>query len=51
MRGVWLWGRKRLTALDGASSYSVSKHSRGDNASALIYACTYGDFRISLQGC
>ena len=42
-------GQESLTALDGASSYSVSKHSRGDNASALIYACTYGD-RISLQG-
>ena len=36
------------SALDGAASYSVSKHSRGDNASALIYACTYGD-RISLK--
>ena len=41
-------GQESLTALDGASSYSVSKHSRGDNASALIYACTYGD-RISLK--
>ena len=38
-----------LTALDGAASYSVAKHTRGDNASALIYACTLGD-ALSLQG-
>jgi acyl transferase domain-containing protein len=42
-------GQETLTALDGAQSYSVSRHSRGDNASALIYACTLGDAR-SLQG-
>ena len=41
-------GQESLSALDGSASYSVSKHSRGDNASALIYACTYGD-RISLK--
>lgn len=38
-------GQETLSALDGATSYSVSKHTRGDNASALIYACTLGDFR------
>jgi [acyl-carrier-protein] S-malonyltransferase len=37
-------GQDSLTALDGADRYSLSRHSRGDNASALIYACTYGDF-------
>lgn len=42
-------GQETLTALDGAQSYSVARHSRGDNASALIYACTLGD-ALSLQG-
>jgi [acyl-carrier-protein] S-malonyltransferase len=37
-------GQPTLSALDGATSYSVSNHTRGDNASALIYACTLGDF-------
>lgn len=41
-------GQATLTALDGATSYSVAKHTRGDNASALIYACTLGD-ALSLQ--
>jgi len=36
-------GQETLTALDSAASYSVAKHTRGDNASALIYACTLGD--------
>ena len=36
-------GQETLTALDSATSYSVAKHTRGDNASALIYACTLGD--------
>ena len=36
-------GQETLTALDSAATYSVSKHTRGDNASALIYACTLGD--------
>ncbi len=35
--------QETLTALDSAATYSVSKHTRGDNASALIYACTLGD--------
>lgn len=38
-------GQETLSSLDGASSYSVAKHTRGDNASALIYAATLGDFR------
>ena len=42
-------GQETLSALDGAPSYSVSRHSRGDNASALIYACTLGD-ALSLGG-
>ena len=43
------FGQETLTALDAAPSYSVAKHTRGDNASALIYACTLGD-ALSLQG-
>jgi [acyl-carrier-protein] S-malonyltransferase len=37
-------GQETLTALDTAEVYSIARHTRGDNASALIYACTYGDF-------
>lgn len=37
-------GRETLQALDGAATYSLSRHSRGDNASALIFAATYCDF-------
>lgn len=37
-------GQPSLTALDGAARFSLSTHSRGDNASALIYAATLGDF-------
>ncbi|HBD91378.1 MAG: acyl carrier protein [Rhodobacteraceae bacterium GWE1_64_9] len=42
-------GQETLTALDGAATYSVAKHTRGDNASALIYACTLADAR-AVQG-
>ena len=42
-------GQETLTALDSAQTYSVARHSRGDNASALIYACTLGD-RLALGG-
>jgi [acyl-carrier-protein] S-malonyltransferase len=42
-------GQETLSALDGAQSYSVARHSRGDNASALIYACTLGD-ALALDG-
>jgi [acyl-carrier-protein] S-malonyltransferase len=37
-------GQETLTALDNADTYSVARHTRGDNASPLIFACTYGDF-------
>lgn len=37
-------GQETLAALDGASAYSVARHTRGDNASALIYAASYADF-------
>lgn len=37
-------GQEELLALDGALSYSLARHTRGDNASALIYACTLCDF-------
>jgi len=37
-------GQETLTALDGAASFSISTHTRGDNASALIYSATLGDF-------
>lgn len=36
-------GQETLSALDTAPRYSVAIHSRGDNASALIYAATLGD--------
>jgi acyl transferase domain-containing protein len=39
-----LAGRATLTELDGAPSFSVAIHTSGDNASALIYAATIGDF-------
>lgn len=38
-------GQESLSALDSAATYSISKHTRGDNASGLIYAATLGDFR------
>jgi acyl transferase domain-containing protein len=38
-------GQETLTALDSAATYSVARHTRGDNASGLIYAATLGDFR------
>lgn len=33
-----------LASLDGASRYSLGTHGRGDNAAALIYAASLGDF-------
>ena len=41
-------GQETLSALDAADTFSVARHTRGDNASALIYACTLGDF-LSLK--
>jgi [acyl-carrier-protein] S-malonyltransferase len=37
-------GQKTLSELDGAARFSGPTHTRGDNASALIYACAYADF-------
>ena len=37
-------GQPTLSELDGASRFSLATHTRGDNASALIYAATLGDF-------
>ena len=37
-------GQETVSALDGAGRHSLAKHTRGDNASALIYACAYADF-------
>lgn len=42
-------GQETLAELDGADRYSVARHTRGDNASALIYAATLADF-LSLRG-
>lgn len=37
-------GQEPLTALDGADRFTLARHTRGDNASALIYAAAFGDF-------
>ncbi len=37
-------GQETVTALDGAARFSTAKFGRGDNATALIYAATLGDF-------
>ena len=37
-------GQETLSALDGASSFSMATHTRGDNASALIFAGSLADF-------
>ena len=36
-------GQETLSALDGADRFSAAKHTRGDNASALIFAASFGD--------
>lgn len=33
-----------VSALDGAERYQMREHSRGDNASALIWSCAYADY-------
>lgn len=38
-------GQDSLAELDGAERFSVSRHTRGDNASLLIHACAYGDYQ------
>lgn len=37
-------GQESLSALDGAERFTLSRFSRGDNASGLIYAASIGDF-------
>jgi acyl transferase domain-containing protein len=37
-------GQESIMALDGAERFALSKFTRGDNASALIHSCAYGDF-------
>jgi [acyl-carrier-protein] S-malonyltransferase len=37
-------GQQTLSELDNASRYSAALHTRGDNASPLIYACGLSDF-------
>ncbi len=37
-------GQPTLTALDGRPRFAVNEHTRGDNASALIFACAYSDY-------
>ncbi|WP_340148726.1 hypothetical protein [uncultured Sneathiella sp.] len=41
-------GQEKLVNLDAAEHYSIARHTRGDNASALIYAASYADF-LSLK--
>ncbi|MEC7703130.1 MAG: ACP S-malonyltransferase [Pseudomonadota bacterium] len=37
-------GQSPISALDSAEVYSIKNHTRGDNASPLIYGCAYADF-------
>lgn len=37
-------GQPTLSELDGAKGYSAAVHGRGDNASGLIFACSYADY-------
>jgi len=37
-------GQKTVSELDTAARFSGPTHTRGDNASALIYACAHADF-------
>ena len=37
-------GQEPVSTLDGATRFSGVTHTRGDNASPLIYACAYADF-------
>lgn len=36
-------GQSTLTELDSAAAFDAKVHTRGDNASPLIFACSYGD--------
>ncbi|MEL6167692.1 MAG: ACP S-malonyltransferase [Pseudomonadota bacterium] len=37
-------GQPTLSVLDGADTFDPARHTRGDNAAALIFAATYGDW-------
>lgn len=37
-------GQETVSSLDNRETFSLSEHSRGDNASPLIYACALADF-------
>lgn len=37
-------GQETISALDGAGRFSLATHTRGDNASGLIYAASLGDY-------
>ena len=37
-------GQLPLTELDGVKTFSMTMHTKGQNASPLIYACSYTDF-------
>jgi malonyl CoA-acyl carrier protein transacylase len=37
-------GQPAISEVDGAERFSIAGHTRGDNASALIFAATLGDF-------
>ncbi|MEH6825251.1 MAG: ACP S-malonyltransferase [Motiliproteus sp.] len=37
-------GQPSISELDSRRRYSLAEHSRGDNASALIWGCAYGDY-------
>ncbi|QUD86156.1 hypothetical protein [Phenylobacterium montanum] len=43
-------GQETLADLDGAKTYSVARHTRGDNASALIFSATLADFMAIDRG-
>lgn len=42
-------GQETLTALDSAERFSGARHTTGDNASPLIYACSYLDVQAAAQ--
>jgi hypothetical protein len=38
------WGEPTISELDTKEKFSPSLHTRGEHASALIYACSYSDY-------
>ncbi len=42
-------GQDSLTDLDGADRFSAARHTTGDNASALIFACSYLDSQAAYE--